>query len=105
MAVGIDAVHARRPKRLPSVLAKEEVHRVLGHLCSFPGQLLGGDVPAAVSLAQTGLVAYNPRHQVGFGAARKEAQHILVVDHLDDGAANGSYRCMTASSREPLESH
>jgi integron integrase len=28
----IDAMRAKKPKRLPSVLAKEEVHRVLGHL-------------------------------------------------------------------------
>ncbi len=28
----IDALRARKPKRLPAVLTKEEVHRVLGHL-------------------------------------------------------------------------
>ena len=28
----IDAMRAKKPKRLPSVLTKEEVHRVLGHL-------------------------------------------------------------------------
>jgi integron integrase len=28
----IDALRARKPKRLPTVLTKEEVHRVLGHL-------------------------------------------------------------------------
>jgi integron integrase len=28
----IDAMRAKKPKRLPSVLTKEEIHRVLGHL-------------------------------------------------------------------------
>jgi len=28
----IDAMRAKKPKRLPSVLTKEEMHRVLGHL-------------------------------------------------------------------------
>jgi len=28
----IDALRAKKPKRLPAVLTKEEVHRVLGHL-------------------------------------------------------------------------
>ncbi len=28
----IDAMHAKKPKRLPTVLTKEEAHRVLGHL-------------------------------------------------------------------------
>jgi len=30
----IDAMRAKKPKRLPSVLTKEEVHSVLGHLSS-----------------------------------------------------------------------
>jgi integrase len=30
----IDAMRARNPKRLPSVLTKEEIRRVLGHLSS-----------------------------------------------------------------------
>ena len=37
---GIDAVRARKPKRLPVVLSQEEVGRVLGHTAGVPGLIL-----------------------------------------------------------------